>query len=309
MEQLRAEFEKVVAELKWEEVVSTLLEVVSSMVCNTASCPPPVPSWLRFDTHCQLVNGHSRAYGGGCIPPSSSAFVQPGQMMAGAQLNPYGMQSFDVKSQAGAPQNISVPGRTLPESFNWGPPGMLNGGDMFQMTGPPVYASPMTSTSKNGEVVYHIAGPPVFAAPPITSAKRKRRRRRVRDADQPYVKKPPNAFMCFLKEQRQHVKAQMNLKDSASVNTVLGHMWKLLTDEGQAKYYKIADAEKKLHSQMYPEWSSSDNYGNKRRKRSITTATNSAEAESPDENPTPQNSDESEKIRIADKVLHMLGCA
>ncbi|XP_077399193.1 uncharacterized protein LOC144034320 isoform X1 [Vanacampus margaritifer] len=307
MEQLRAEFEKVVAELKWEEVVSTLLEVVSGMVCTTASCPPPVPSWLRFDTHCQLVAGHNRGYGG-CVPPSS-AFVQPGQMMAGPQSNPYSMHAFDIKSQAGGPQNISVPGRSLPESSNWCPPGMLNGGDMFQMTGPSVYAGPMSSTSKNGGVVYHIAGPPVFAAPPITCTKRKRRRRRIRDADQPYVKKPPNAFMCFLKEQRQHVKAQMNLKDSASVNTVLGHMWKLLTDEGQAKYYKIADAEKKLHSQMYPEWSSSDNYGNKKRRRSVTTSANIAEPDSPGETPTPQTSDDSEKMRIADKVLHMLGCA
>ncbi|XP_037121431.1 transcription factor 7-like 1 [Syngnathus acus] len=204
--------------------------------------------------------------------------------------------------------NQSVPGRSLPESSNWCPPGMLNGGDMFQMTGPSVYAAPVSSNSKNGGVVYHIAGPPVFTAPPITCTKRKRRRRRVRDADQPYVKKPPNAFMCFLKEQRQHVKAQMNLKDSASVNTVLGHMWKLLTDEGQAKYYKIADAEKKLHSQMYPEWSSSDNYGNKRRRRSVT-ATSIADPDSPGEAPTPQTSDESEKMRIADKVLHMLGCA
>ncbi|KAM9793879.1 uncharacterized protein ACBT44_018147 isoform 2-T2 [Syngnathus typhle] len=306
MEQLRAEFEKVISELKWEEVVSTVLEVVSGMVCTTASCPPPVPSWLRFDTHCQLVTGHSRGYGG-CIPPSS-AFVQPGQMMAGPHSNPYGMHAFDLKSQAGGPQNLSVPGRPLPESSNWCPPGMLNGGDMFQMTGPSVYAGPVSSNSKNGAMVYHIAGPPVFTAPPMTGTKRKRRRRRVRDADQPYVKKPPNAFMCFLKEQRQHVKAQMNLKDSASVNTVLGHMWKLLTDEGQAKYYKIADAEKKLHSQMYPEWSSSDNYGNKRRRRSVT-ATSIADPDSPGEAPTPQTSDESEKIRIADKVLHMLGCA
>ncbi|XP_019749556.1 sex-determining region Y protein-like isoform X3 [Hippocampus comes] len=284
MEQLRAEFEKVVAELKWEEVVSTLLEVVSGMVCATASCPPPVPSWLRFDTHCQLVTGHNRGYGG-CVPPSS-AFVQAGQVMAGPQTNPYGMHAFDIKSQAGGSQNLSLPGRSLPENSNWCPPGMLNGGDMFPMSGPSVYAAPMSSNSK-----------------------RKRRRRRIRDADQPYVKKPPNAFMCFLKEQRQHVKAQMNLKDSASVNTVLGHMWKLLTDEGQAKYYKIADAEKKLHSQMYPEWSSSDNYGNKRRRRSVTTASNIAEPGSPGETPTPQTSDESEKMRIADKVLHMLGCA
>ncbi|XP_054613974.1 lymphoid enhancer-binding factor 1-like [Dunckerocampus dactyliophorus] len=204
---------------------------------------------------------------------------------------------------------MSVPGGTHPENSSWCPAGMMNGGEVYQMSGP-VFAAPITSTSKNGGVVYHITGPPVFAAAPNTTTKRKRRRRRIRDVDQPYVKKPPNAFMCFLKEQRQHVKAQMNLKDSASVNTVLGHMWKLLTDEGQAKYYKIADAEKKLHSQMYPEWSNSDNYGNRRRRRSFTAATAVTEPDSPDETPTPsKTSDESEKMRIADKVLHMLGCA
>ncbi|XP_061837064.1 uncharacterized protein [Nerophis lumbriciformis] len=309
MEQLRAEFEKVIAELKWEEVVSTLLEVVSSMLCTTASSPPPnapVPQGLRFDAHCQQVTVQSRGYSG-CVP-TSPPFVQPGQMMAGLQSNPYDMNAYDIKSQAGASQNISVPGRTHLENSSWCPAGMMNGSDVYQMTGPPVFTTPVTSTSKNGGVVYHIAGTPVFAAPPITTTKRKRRRRRIRDVDQPYVKKPPNAFMCFLKEQRQHVKAQMNLKDSASVNTVLGHMWKLLTDEGQAKYYKIADAEKKLHSQLYPEWSSSDNYGNKRRRRSFT-ASSAVTEDSPDETPTPKTSEESEKMRIADKVLHMLGCA
>lgn len=42
------------------------------------------------------------------------------------------------------------------------------------------------------------------------------------DEDRPYVKKPLNAFMIFRKEQRPIVMDETNIRDSASVNAIVG---------------------------------------------------------------------------------------
>ncbi|XP_053268113.1 transcription factor 7-like 1-A [Pleuronectes platessa] len=86
------------------------------------------------------------------------------------------------------------------------------------------------------------------------------------DYSQPYIKKPSNAFMIFRKEQSPVVAAELQHGDSASVNTILGQRWKALSQDQQAKYYNLAEMERTLHSQLHPEWSSSENYG-KNRKR------------------------------------------
>lgn len=51
---------------------------------------------------------------------------------------------------------------------------------------------------------------------------RKRKRNDQERDDQPYIKKPPNAFMLFRKEQRSKVGADMGVTDSALINTILG---------------------------------------------------------------------------------------
>ena len=38
----------------------------------------------------------------------------------------------------------------------------------------------------------------------------------------PYVKKPLNAFMLFMREQRQKVIEECTLKESAAINQILG---------------------------------------------------------------------------------------
>lgn len=42
------------------------------------------------------------------------------------------------------------------------------------------------------------------------------------DEFQPYVKKPPNAFMLFMKAQRPKVMAELKISGSVVVNTILG---------------------------------------------------------------------------------------
>ena len=51
---------------------------------------------------------------------------------------------------------------------------------------------------------------------------RKRKLENQQDDDRPYIKKPPNAFMLFLKEQRPCLMSELNTKDNAAVNKILG---------------------------------------------------------------------------------------
>lgn len=86
---------------------------------------------------------------------------------------------------------------------------------------------------------------------------------------QPHIKKPLNAFMLFMKEQRAKVVAECTLKESAAINQILGRRWHSLDRSEQAKYYEMARKEKELHLQLYPGWSARDNYAthNKKKKR------------------------------------------
>ncbi|XP_061694884.1 transcription factor 7-like [Syngnathoides biaculeatus] len=82
----------------------------------------------------------------------------------------------------------------------------------------------------------------------------------------PYVKKPPNAFMLFRKEQSPNVVARFSITNSAVVNKILGKMWKSLPRKLQAKYYQQAEELKILHGLRHPDWSCTDNYGKKRKR-------------------------------------------
>ncbi|XP_061747188.1 transcription factor 7-like 1 isoform X5 [Nerophis ophidion] len=104
-----------------------------------------------------------------------------------------------------------------------------------------------------------------FTNPPPNSSKRKKRTGD--NEDGPYIKKPPNAFMLFMKDQRPIVKAKFLNKDSATVNKALGQMWKSLTPLEQEKYFQKADGLDQIHANMYPQWSFRDNYGKKKRRK------------------------------------------
>ena len=85
----------------------------------------------------------------------------------------------------------------------------------------------------------------------------------------PYVKKPLNAFMLFMKENREKVMQETTLKESASINQILGRKWRQLDRTEQAKYYEMAGRERAIHLKLYPGWSARDNYavGKHRKKR------------------------------------------
>ncbi|XP_076842347.1 lymphoid enhancer-binding factor 1-like [Brachyhypopomus gauderio] len=82
-----------------------------------------------------------------------------------------------------------------------------------------------------------------------------------------HIKKPLNAFMLFMRETRGHVIAESSLKDSSSINQVLGKKWRAMPQEEQAKYYELARKEKQRHTQLYPGWSAKENYGKRKRRK------------------------------------------
>ncbi|CAI5680748.1 unnamed protein product [Oreochromis niloticus] len=116
----------------------------------------------------------------------------------------------------------------------------------------------------------------VLAPPPTRSTPRKRTRQSHQDDGRPYIKKPPNAFMLYLKEQRPKVVAELNMSGSAAVNAVVGARWKLLSKDEQAKYFDQAETERWRHTKEHPQSSTKlrMSKGKKRkrvRNRSCTT--------------------------------------
>ncbi|XP_059181873.1 transcription factor 7-like 1 [Centropristis striata] len=122
---------------------------------------------------------------------------------------------------------------------------------------------------QNGEMVYEVTDfspPRVSAAPPLSfSESKKTKRESQQEEERPYVKRPPNAFMLFLKEQRSAVEDEG--KGTAITNKVLGEKWRSLTEEQKKKYNEQAAKERQLHAERYPDWSVRENYGKKRMRR------------------------------------------
>ncbi|XP_028290872.1 transcription factor 7-like 1 [Gouania willdenowi] len=87
--------------------------------------------------------------------------------------------------------------------------------------------------------------------------------------EEPYVKKPLNAFMRFLKQNRASAEAELGVRTSAVVNKHLGERWKSLSPEDKEKYVREAKRGAILHSLENPQWSNKNNYRKKRKCRLI----------------------------------------
>ncbi|XP_035041079.1 transcription factor 7-like 1-A isoform X2 [Hippoglossus stenolepis] len=107
------------------------------------------------------------------------------------------------------------------------------------------------------------------------------------DEKKPHIKKPLNAFMLYMREERPKVVAQCNVKESATINQILGQRWHSLSKEEQSKFYELARQERLLHSKLYPGWSARDNYG-KKKKRKRTKSETQFEAPAADGDFSPQ---------------------
>ncbi|XP_053728292.1 uncharacterized protein LOC128763496 isoform X3 [Synchiropus splendidus] len=88
-----------------------------------------------------------------------------------------------------------------------------------------------------------------------------------------YIRRPPNAFMVFMRENREIITRTLKPKHSVETNTILGEMWRKMSTDEQEIYYQKAMEERRIHTEKYPEWSSQDNYGKKvKRQRKKTSS-------------------------------------
>ncbi|XP_057694016.1 transcription factor 7-like [Corythoichthys intestinalis] len=178
------------------------------------------------------------------IPKNPPQTTGSSSMMAATRMQfvPMTHQNVHPHPQSTEPlaqvfdQTNFVPEVMLPNGMNMRPVGLLN-----------------------GELLYKVTAPNYTAPLPRTIPRIKKNKK----VDQTYVKKPPNAFMLFMKEHRQAVRHHSHLRNSADINKILGRMWHLLPAEEKAKYYELADKVKRLHSQQHPDWSWRHNYGKK----------------------------------------------
>uniref|UniRef100_A0A8C5HL80 HMG box domain-containing protein n=1 Tax=Gouania willdenowi TaxID=441366 RepID=A0A8C5HL80_GOUWI len=85
----------------------------------------------------------------------------------------------------------------------------------------------------------------------------------------PYIKKPLNAFMIYIKCNRKSAEAELGVRTSAVVNKYLGERWKSLSPEEREIYINKAKEDAQLHSDQNPGWTNKINYRH-RKKRSRT---------------------------------------
>ncbi|XP_028303872.1 transcription factor 7-like 2 isoform X1 [Gouania willdenowi] len=107
-----------------------------------------------------------------------------------------------------------------------------------------------------------VAAMPSEAVEPVPVPKK----RKHEEDKRTYIKKPPNAFMLFLKSQRKTVQEELGIKNSAVVNKVLSERWKSLPAEQRDVFKAEAEAKAKIHALNNPGWSNKVNYGKKSKK-------------------------------------------
>ncbi|EGT41894.1 hypothetical protein CAEBREN_13162 [Caenorhabditis brenneri] len=83
-----------------------------------------------------------------------------------------------------------------------------------------------------------------------------------------HIKKPLNAFMWFMKENRKALLEEIgnNEKQSAELNKELGKRWHDLPKEEQQKYFEMAKKDRETHKEKYPQWSARENYAVNKKK-------------------------------------------
>ncbi|CAF2040532.1 unnamed protein product [Rotaria magnacalcarata] len=205
-------------------------------------------------------------------------------------------QSHPPNPYGSAPSSLSPfpgfnPGMSFPSLY---PPGMPNHQfrpNLFNPFGIPIPApgvrppqppsSSSSSSSSNRHHQNYDGSPRNLSA--LLDAQRPKK---------PHIKKPLNAFMLYMKEQRARVIEECTLKESSAINKVLGQKWKELPRSEQDRYYELAKEERNRHMQLYPGWSARDNYGLKKKRQSggNTPILNNSHKKAPRENNSMVNS-------------------
>uniref|UniRef100_A0A915P3E5 HMG box domain-containing protein n=1 Tax=Meloidogyne floridensis TaxID=298350 RepID=A0A915P3E5_9BILA len=82
------------------------------------------------------------------------------------------------------------------------------------------------------------------------------------DGKHEHIKKPMNAFMLFMKENRHKYMDECadKRKQSAELNKELGQVWQRMTRDEQQPYYDMAQIKREEHQRLYPNWTARENY-------------------------------------------------
>ncbi|PIC36681.1 hypothetical protein B9Z55_015590 [Caenorhabditis nigoni] len=86
------------------------------------------------------------------------------------------------------------------------------------------------------------------------------------------IKKPLNAFMCFVNENRSKLWDSLKKEriSFSGINKILGQKYQELSSEERKKYFDMAKKEHEEHKEKYPEWTARQNYtlhGRKRKRK------------------------------------------
>ncbi|XP_049593367.1 transcription factor 7-like 1-B isoform X2 [Syngnathus scovelli] len=330
MEKLREEFEQIVGELEWQDVADTLQELCSNIMCDPTNTPPPHPplnpppsplyGGMSFDARPQPARFPPR------LPFIPHAQLVPlPSMRYGPQFNPYLMHPYHLSRQAGSPFRLQyLPCQMTPQVVHSQPSFSYPTVPPQPKKSLPVVPLPEGATLHavgmlNGEVLYAAvdasqAAPPPLPPPTTTcssSLKTKRKRRRKPAG----VKKPPNAFMCFLRERRPTLKNQLEQKDSVAVNKFLAQLAtkkkRRPCDAAAASHeHRNAgdDAPASSGSSFVSSFSSSSSSLSSWLEAVISDSPAAPCATSPAPNKCPDSGDESDIEGMDAKLLHLLGC-
>ncbi|KAM9775096.1 uncharacterized protein ACBT44_002354 isoform 1-T1 [Syngnathus typhle] len=201
--------------------------------------------------------------------PVGPRFSQPATMMTGPNMYNVPQQirpPVHLNSHAGFHNSQQLP-------HQWPVQNVLGPHPQQMMTAPsgmmmtPGAPQMVPVGFMNGEILFEQVHPLMSTAPPQNLFTTINTRKTEHVRERPYIKKPPNAFMLFANKYREVITTQLEKRDSASVHVALGKMWKLLPQADRDKYYEEADAQKRRHAQLYPRWSTCENYGKRRKRR------------------------------------------
>lgn len=99
----------------------------------------------------------------------------------------------------------------------------------------------------------------------IPTPKRERVPREKKDKN--HIKKPCNAFMIYMKENRKKFSNGSAVKQSSELNKEMGKAWNGLSKDEQEKYFELAKEAREKHAKEFPNWSARENYAINKKKR------------------------------------------
>ncbi|KAM8877989.1 uncharacterized protein ACB058_003623 [Synchiropus picturatus] len=253
-----------------------------------AECPGVIPSPVGMNA---IHNGVQRGvrpvalYGG--VPSQYSARIMQGGIQSGAKM---GALRSEVPSRirwmhGGGPSGFlvhqqpstSMPGATMyrmPSNKNpFIPHGYMNQEQGAYFQNQNVYVpvvdnggvSSLGPYNDKQRVIQIFVNPHSTPHPP--QAVTPKQRRNSVQKNRPYIRRPPNAFMIFMRENREKITNTLKPKHSVEANTILGQMWREMSPSEQEIYYQKAAEERRIHAEKHPDWSSKDNYGLKRKRQ------------------------------------------